>query len=304
MRYDATSLQQLAVLNTVPNGSEGGIWMSGGAPAVDSSGNIYVTTGNGSFNDTSGTVPPQSPGNDLSMTFLNLNPSTLAIQDFYTPSNEATWSSSDLDISASGVLVLPDGTGPSAHPNVLAGSDKQGHLWMIDRTAMGEYSSTLNNTVQFLTLPNLQTCGTLCEFGTPAFYNNTVYMAVVSGPILALPLTGGLFGFNSSNVATASSISSETYGFPGATVSVSAAPGGGTGLIWALNNTAYGASGYLNSTILRAYSTSNLGTTLYSSSNASSDAGPNAVKFTVPVIANGHVYVGGSRQFAVYGLLN
>jgi hypothetical protein len=305
MRYDAISLQQLAVLNTVPNGSEGGIWMSGGAPAVDTSGNIYVTTGNGSFNDTSGSVPPQSPDNNLSMTFLNLNPSTLAVQDFYTPSNEATWSNSDLDISASGALVLPDGAGPSTHPKVLVGSDKQGHLWMIDRTAMGEYSSTLNNTIQFLTLPNLTTCGTVCAYGTPAFYNNTVFMGVVSGPILALPLTGGLFGSNASNVATASSISGEAYGFPGPTVSVSAAPGGGSALIWALDNANNGTSGSpFGPATLRAYNSSNLGATLFSSNTAPSDAGPIAVKFTVPMIANGHVYVGGARAFAVYGPLN
>lgn len=305
MRYDEESLQQLAVLNTVPSGVEGGIWMSGGAPAVDAEGHIYVTTGNGSFNDTSGTVPPQSPDNDLSMSFLNLNATTLAVQDFYSPSDEATWSTSDLDISSVGPLVLPDGSGPTAHPNVLVGSDKQGHLWMIDRSDMGEYSSTLNNTVQFLTLPNLTGCKTVCTYGTPAYYNSTVYMSVISGPILALPLTNGLFSYNSSNIATASSTSTETYGFPGPTVSVSAAPGGGAALIWALDNSSNGTNGTSPApAVLRAYSTSNLSTTLYSSSKSASDGGGNGVKFTVPLIANGHVYVGGSRQFTVYGLLH
>jgi hypothetical protein len=238
------------------------------------------------------------------MSFLNLNASTLAVQDFYTPSDEATWSNSDLDISSVGPLVLPNGSGPSAHPNVLVGSDKQGHLWMIDRTSMGEFSSTLNNTVQFLTLPNLGSCGNICAYGTPAFYNNTVYISVIAGPILALPLTNGLFGYNTSNIATASSTSAESYGFPGPTVSVSAAPGGGA-LIWALENRANGTDGTsLGPAVLRAYNSSDLGVTLYSSSAKASDTGANAIKFTVPVVANGHVYVGGSRQFVVYGPLN
>ena len=279
--------------------------MSGGAPAIDASGNLYVTTGNGSFNDTSGTVPPTSPANDLSMSYLNLNPSTLAVQDFFTPSAEATWSSSDLDTSSVGPLVLPDGSGPSGHPNVLVGSDKQGHLWLIDRASMGEYSSTLNNTVQYLTLPNLGACSNICTYGTPAYYNSTVYIGANSGGSVALPLSGGEFEFNASNVAKASSSSTETYKFPSPTPSISAAPGGGPALIWVLDTSGNGTdASTLGPAVLRAYSSSGLGTTLYSSSNNASDSAGNAIKFSVPVVANGHVYVGGSGRFTVYGLLH
>jgi hypothetical protein len=158
--------------------------------------------------------------------------------------------------------------------------------------------------VQFLTLPNLSNCNNICAYGTPAYYNNTIYMNVVAGPILALPLTNGLFEFNGSNVATASSVSSESYAFPGPTVSVSAAPGGGAGILWVLDDSANGPSSPLGPSILRAYSSSSLATTLYSSSAKASDTSGNAIKFMPPVIANGHVYVGGARQLTVYGLLN
>jgi len=279
--------------------------MSGGAPAVDSSGNIYVSTGNGSFNDTSSILPPPSPDNNLGMSFLNLNASSLVVQDFYSPSDESTWSTDDYDISAGGVLVLPDGSGPSGHPDVIVGSDKQGHLWMMDRTAMGEFSSTLNNTVQYLTLPDTSNCGAYCAYETPSYYGGTVFMSVVRGPVIALPLASGLFSYNASNVVTASSSSVENYGFPTPTLSISAAPGGGAGIVWALDDTNNGTNGTnLGPQVLRAYSTSNLGSTLYSSSTKASDTAGNAVKFAVPTVANGHVYVGGYPQLTVYGFIN
>jgi hypothetical protein len=85
---------------------------------------------------------------------------------------------------------------------------------------------------------------------------------------------------------------------------ISAAPSGGA-IVWALNNTANGTdngSTELGPAILRAYDASDLGNTLYTSSALAADAGGTAVKFTVPVVANGHVYVSGRSQLTVYGL--
>lgn len=88
-------------------------------------------------------------------------------------------------------------------------------------------------------------------------------------------------------------------------MSIAAAPGGGAALIWALDDSANGTNGTtLGPAILRAYSSSTLASTLYTSSGKASDTGGNAIKFMVPVVANGHVYVGGSRQLTVYGLLH
>jgi hypothetical protein len=57
---------------------------------------------------------------------------------------------------------------------------------------------------------------------------------------------------------------------------------------------------------LRAYNPADLSQVLYDSSQAadSRDAAPNAVTFTTSVVANGHVYVGGDKGVAVYGLLS
>jgi hypothetical protein len=123
---------------------------------------------------------------------------------------------------------------------------------------------------------------------------------------MALPLTGGSFSATAQSIAVPASTSAEVYNYPGPTASVSASPAG-HGIIWALDNSVYQFSGNAGTTpagpaILRAYDAANLATTLYSSATLAGDTAGNAVKFTVPVIANGHVYVGGGKQLTVYGL--
>jgi len=49
MAFSADTLAQTSVLNLVPNGSEGGIWMAGTAPSADSNGNLFFIIGNGDF---------------------------------------------------------------------------------------------------------------------------------------------------------------------------------------------------------------------------------------------------------------
>jgi len=299
MRYDATSLTRTAVFNDTPNGNAGGIWMSGGAPAVDSSGNMFLSTGNGTFDDTSAALPALAPNNDFGESFLNLNAITLLLTDFYTPSQNQAWTNGDLDISSGDVVVLPDNIGPAAHPNVLVGTDKQGHLWVIDRSHMSGYLPGMDNTVQYLTLPYAYDYAIHSGL---AYWNGTIYVSVAQGPLLALQLNAdGMVPF-SGQIAIAASQSAETYNFPNPTPAISASPAGGA-IAWALDNNANGTdSSALGPAILRAYDATNLATTLYSSSALSADAAGNAAKFTVPVVANGHVYVAGTGVLTVYGL--
>ncbi len=307
IRYDAASLSKTAVFNATPNGSSGGIWMSGGGPALDSNGSLFFSTGNGTFDNTNNVRPPLAPNNDFGESFVNLNPSALAVQDFYTPSHNASWSEADLDLSSSGLTVVPDGVGPAAHPNVLIGSDKLGHLWMIDRTSMSGYVAGADNTVQYLTLPNDTYCSAhegQCVYSTPAYWSGTVYIAYMGGPLLALQLSNGLLPATAQQIAIASSQSAETYNYPSPTPSISASPSGGA-LVWTLDNNANGTdngSAAAGPAILRAYDATNLNNTLYSSATRSTDAAGSAAKFTLPVVANGHVYVGGAGSLTVYAL--
>ena len=302
MRYDATLLTQTAVYNDTPNGSMGGIWMSGAAPAVDSGGNMFLSTGNGTFDDTSGAPPATAlaPNNDFGESFLNLDATTLVLTDFYTPSMYLSWSNRDLDISSGDVMVLPDNTGPASHPDVLVGADKQGHVWMIDRTNMTGYVPGMDNTVQYLTLPNADVYAIHSGL---SYWNSTIYVSESMGPVLALQLTNGLVP-SAGAVAIAASQSAETYYYPNPTPAISASPAGGA-IVWVLDNNANGTddgSTALGPAILRAYAATNLASTLYSSATLSTDTCGNAAKFAIPMVANGHVYVAGNSVLTVYGL--
>jgi hypothetical protein len=315
---NAHPLVQTAVFNSTPSSTQGGIWMSGAAPAVDSAGYLYLTTGNGDFNDTTDAVPGP-PLDDFSMSFLKLDRVTLGVVDYFTPSQWSGWSSADLDIASAGLTVLPDGSGPSGHPNTLVGADKQGHLWLIDRgtsttETMGTFGSP-DKVLQFLALPGVPSGCSTCVFSSPAYYNGSVYMGWATGSVLALPLTSGLFGVSASTLSytsftvhftTAGQSTTETYGYPSPTPVISGSPSGNA-LVWVLDNHANGtgsngSNGASGPAILRAYNASTLGAALYSSSALAADAAGNAIKFTLPVVANGHVYVGGQGTLTVYGL--
>jgi hypothetical protein len=310
-RYDGTTLAQTAAFNVAPNGAQGGIWMSGAAPAVDNNGSIYLSTGNGSFSNTAGGLPATPPANDFSMSFLNFDPTTLTLNDFYTPSQEAAWSTQDLDISAPGVMVLPDNTGPTNHRNLLYGGDKQGHIWLLDRLQLGDYSANNDNVVQMLDVVNLAATGKQVLYLPPALFSGSVYASPVSRPVQAMALSGGQFSFtlntsSNTNEVVAQSMTADRCDFPGCGISISAA-GNNQAIAWILDNGKFGHANIstsmpLGPAVLRAYDATNLAARLFASSASANDTSGIALKFTLPMIANGRVYVGGTKQLTVYGI--
>jgi hypothetical protein len=290
MSFNPGNLQQAPVLfNDSPNGREGGIWMSGGAPAFDSSNNLYVITGNGDYDGVT----------DFGDSVLKLN-NSLVVQDWFTPSVQGTLDSSDLDLGSGGAVVLVDLPG-STVPHILIGGGKGtnefGQMYVINRDAMGKYvSGGPDKSVQSFDLGGM-------IYSTAAFWQNTMYIAAVGQQLRAYALNPLTSMFNT----TATSQSAHSYGFPGATPSVSS-QGATNGIVWALDTnstTAGNASGTNGPAVLYAYDALNLGTVLYQSDTTvgATNAAGNAVKFCVPVVANGKVYVGTQTEVSVFGLL-
>ena len=277
-----------SIWNSTPNlisgtaNSDGGIWMSGGAPAADSSNDLYFLTGNGSYDGVT---------NYGDSTIRLTASGGLHVKDHFTPYNQGSLSSNDQDHGAGGAAVLVD---PSAGPvpHLLIGGGKSGTLFLINRDNMGGYNSSSNNVVQSLSVGN-------GIFATPAFWNNTLYIAGTSGHLnqYSFNTTSGQFSLSHS--------SSHTFAFPGSSPSVSSPSASSGGIVWALDNSQYCTeqSPGCGPAVLHAYDATNVSSTeLWNSSTSGNDNAGDAVKFTVPTIANGKVYVGTRSELDVYGL--
>jgi len=292
--YNAATLAQVKVLNVSPDGSRTGIWMAGGAPAFDGAGNLYVTTGNGTFD-----------ASDYGDSVLRISTSAaLAVTDWFTPFNQAFLDTQDLDLGSSGVVLLPDQS--SAPTHLLVASGKQGQFYLINRDNMGAYcNGCASDTNVLQTFPAFQNLGSF--WGVPAFWQNKLYLGGTQEP----PGAGDklkVFDFNPpthSFTITPSSQSSTVYGYPGSTPSVSS-QGTLGGILWSADVSAYGIPAPTQGpAVLHAYDATNLGTELWNSSQAASnrDQAGDAVKFSVPTVANGKVYLGTRTEVEVYGLL-
>ncbi len=285
MSYSADTLQQTSVVDLVPNGNEGGIWMAGTAPAADASGNIYFIVGNGDFGTTldgNGFPANKNCGN----CFAKISSSApLTLLDYFTPLNTVSESNADTDFGSGGPLLLPDVVDSNGTTRHLAvGSGKDSIIYVVDRDNMGKFNSGQDNIYQQI---NGQISGGV--WAKPSYFNNTVYYGAVGDSIKAFPIVKG-------KLATSpSSHSAHTFGYPGATPSISA-NGATNGIVWVVEN---GGTG-----VLHAYDATNLATELYNSNQAANSRDTfSGNKFITPMVANGKVYVGTQSSVTAFGLL-
>ena len=280
--YDATSLAQTAVFNTTPNGQGGAIWMGGGAPAADVAGNLYVITG----------VDANSFAPGYNNSFLRIGKDAsgnFGALDFFTPSNNAFLLQNDADLGSGSPMVLPDNT--SAHPHELVGAGKDGRIFIVDRDKMSGFN-TPDGMVQVDQRGNTQFD---VFFDTPAYWNGTIYYHGEQDVLEAYQYSNGMI-----NPAIPTTRASAVFGQHGATPSVSA-NGAVGGIVWEIQSDAWRTGG---PAVLHGYDATNVSKELYNSSQSGTRdvAGP-AVKFTVPTIADGHVFVGTANELDVYGLI-
>ncbi len=269
-KYSSSGFTQTAIFNASPNLSSSGIWMSGGAPSFDSANNAYVVTGNGTFDVT----PPNKEYGD---TLLQLPPSLTAPQ-YFRPDDLAdpVIDNSDNDFGAGGATMLADLPAGNAITHALVCGGKDMMLMVLNRDALGGYSAPVQS---------IPLAGEI--FSTAAFSNNNLYIASWGGALQAFTLNTTTAHF------TAATSSTHTFGFPGATPSVSSAGTQG-GVVWSLDTHAYCTTGSSSCgpVVLYAHDAGNLTTELWNSGTVAADAAGNGVKFSVPTVANGHVYVG------------
>jgi hypothetical protein len=280
--YNASDLSQQYEFNDAPDGSEGGIWMSGAGPAASTdSGDIFVSTGNGTFDADSG-------GPDYGDSVVRLSPGATALDpiDFFAPSNQQFLAANDLDLGSAGVVLLPDQTSGPQH--LLVTSGKQGTIYLINRDDMGGFNSSADQIVQEFT------GAVTAMFSTPSFWNSTMYAVGKNDVPKAFAFGGGQFEQVPASRGTVN------FPYPGATPSISA-DGNSNGILWAIK----GGTGAAQA-VLYAFDAGDLSRELYDANqNPARDLGLGSyVRFAPPTVAAGKVYVGTTSQLNAYGLID
>jgi len=287
--YDANTLALVATFNDTPNGSRGGIW--NGGPSADANGNLFVITGNGTFDGAS-----PAGNNNWGDSFLRLAGGTLKLLDFFTPFNQADLAANDVDLGSSAPVLLPDQ--PGLHPHLMVGGGKEGRIYLVNRDNMGQFQAGSDSQiVQEVTgqLAFYPSEGSL--FTVPAYFNNTVYFLANHDVLKAFSLINGQLSTSPVFQATT------PFGYPGASPMISA-NGTNNGIVWALDaNGANGANGTVPE-VLHAYSAANVANELYNSNmSPARDTLGTSRSFQIPTVANGKVYVGTNNELSVFGLL-
>ena len=287
MGYSESTLQQTVVFNVAANSNGRGpsIWMSGGAPAVDAAGNIFVLEGNGTFETTltAGGFPNEG---DYGNAFVRLTPGTgtLAVTDYFEEFNEITENNQDTDLGSGSAMVLPDmmDSGGNVH-HLAVGAGKDSNIYVVNRDNMGKFNSSSNNIYQ-------QVSGVLSGgiWSTPAYFQNTVYYGDVGGTLKAFKIT------NAKLSTSPTAQTNTTFGFPGTAPAISA-NGSSNGIVWAAENS--------SPAVLHAYNATTLVELYNSAQSGSRDRCGSGNKFVTPTIADGKVFLGTQNSVCVFGVL-
>ena len=298
MAYNKATLAQTGIYATVTTGNGGGgVWQSGRPPAVDSSGYVYVITGNAYGSGYDGR-------HNFSESVLKLDPAGLAPPanglpppptDWFTPSTWSTLDAQDLDFTSSGPMLVPN-----TSPSLVVGGGKTGILYVLNTTGLGKNTANDSGALQKIQI----SAGELR--GGPVYWQRStgplLYNWGVNDALKAFPFNGATFATTPS---AQGSVTNQIW--PGGILTLSAnGETPGTGVLWATVATSGNAED--NPPVpgeLYAFDAGNVATQLWNSNmNAARDSFGNFAKFVPPMVANGKVYVATwSKQVAVYGLI-
>ncbi len=297
LAYDKSSLAQVSRFVTTPDDGRGGIWMAGGAPAIDAGGHIYFTTGNSldetpdaskEFN-TYNSDPSIAKNRGESVVELNAD---LTLNSYFTPHDYKLNNDADNDFGQQ-VMILP-GTG-----KVMTGV-KANKLYVMTQDALGGYNAATDNVVQTVPLP-----GGSSGHSNFAYYSSGAQAFVYQGsegtPVTAFPVNGS--GTLGAGIGGSQSIPNPG-GLAGAYLSVSSNNlDASTAILWSYMPLP--CAGAICNGVLRAFNASDITKELWNSTMNAADALPGYSKMNPPTIALGNVFVSTAlNKILVYGLSN
>jgi hypothetical protein len=293
----AGQLKQVAVFNSTTGSfpGAGGIWQAGQGPAADSSGNIYLLTGNGSFDYATG-------GPDLGNSFVKLSPG-LSVLDWFTPYNWDYQLTNDLDLGAGGAVLVP-GT------SFVVGGGKEGILYALNTSSLGHLqpcpSGTSNCSLNHTDQTHVQVPTGIRGGPVPWTVNGNQFLYVwgVQNSLRVFKMASPI---STTPVAISPPQVSAPIGELGGFLSLSADQNqSGTGIVWAAVPAGRNSAHAVVPGLLRAYDASltpiqgQVGTIneLWDSklSGTRDDVG-NFAKFVSPTVANGKVYLPSSSDY-------
>ena len=238
---------------------QSGIWARGGAVIDPVSGNVFVSTGNGTFDANNG-------GHNYGDTEIELSPDLTKIVDTYTSSNFATLQANDQDLASASPVMLPKQAN-SKTPYMLVQGGKDNTLRLLNRQNLSGMNGPnhVGGELQAIGLPQGSDVDTHPIAWTDA--NNTTWVFVAN-----------FAGFSAFKVVTDAN--------------------GRSSLQFAYQNANSGSSPFMangvlyiqGSNVLRATDPTT-GNLLWSSSQASAGGSTGGLHWQSPIVVNGQVFV-------------
>lgn len=292
--YDKTTLAQKYVYNTTPDGSQGGIWMSGCGLSADENGNIYAAVGNGSVGKNG--IPSDITNRSESALKLTPSGNTLTVASFFTPSNYQILEDGDKDFGVTGMILLPN-------QNQAISGAKDGSLYLMNRDALGGYNASSNQVVQSY----YESSTSAHNLSSLTYYHGTsksfVYIWSDNVPLRAIPYNTATSMLDLNNIVSQNT--NGPKGYNGAFLSGSSnGVVDSTAILW-VSHAANGCNANQQTCpgILRAFDALDVTKELWNSSHTSKDSPGNYAKFNCPTVVNGKVYLATfSNRLAVYGI--
>lgn len=324
------ALAQTSIWTSVPSDTsyEGGIWEGSSGPALDSSGHIFLAIANGDANvnvslppndaPTSCALTPCDYGNSILRMQLTGTPAKFTVQDFFTVFDWKSRNNFDYDLGSGGVMLLPFQSSGSPQ-NLLVQAGKEGSIYLMNiaKGSLGGYNGgKADQVTQYLPSPLCYQTNPVVEcgvWGSPGWWTygtgGTNYSGYAYWVGKNLPLMQFKFYPNGNSCTgttgagfctTPSAQSTNVFGWPGPTPTVSSpSDANNKAIVWLIDarNASGNGGGPANlwafdaATLSCLFTTDPKGAPCTRLSTTDEPIGM-AVKFTVPTVANGQVFVG------------